>query len=643
MDADFRIVRANPVAQRMLGEIPGLVGRDFDEVMHRVWRKDHADEVVRLFRFALETGAPYQTSECVHHRPDRDVTESYEWRIERTRLRDGRFGVVCYLRNIETRRRTQQALSLAAELHQQQVRLFDGIASTTPDFVYVFDRQGRFLYANRRLLEVWGMKLPDVVGKTCRQLGYEQWHHDMHMREIAQVIRTKRQIKGEVPFKAPLTGIYGIYEYIFTPVFAPDGEVEFIAGTTRDVTERKNVEDALRRSEERLAQVVSVAKVGTFDHDHLAGKIEVLPALRGIFGFDPNEAVTVAGTLARVVPEDRERVAEAIRKSHDPAGDGTYQIEHRIQVGEAIRWLSVRAQTSFTGKGLERRPVRTIGAVVDITQQKELEMRLERLVAERTARLQETVGELEHFSYTITHDMRAPLRAMQGFAGLLLNDCANLPPEQQDFVRRIAGSAERMDDLITDALNYSKVVREEMDLETVDPGALLRGINESYPQFQPPAAFIEIEGHFPLVLANKAGLTQCFSNLLGNAVKFVAPGVVPRVRVWAEERLAEPAAGIDAKRPAAGGHMVRIWFEDNGIGIAREYQEVIFRMFQRLSKKYEGTGIGLALVRKVVERMRGRVGVESEPGGGSRFWVELPGCNVRNLNVEPVQSAACAG
>ncbi len=158
---------------------------------------------------------------------------------------------------IDTRERmaARDELLRAVQLHEQQFRMFDGVASTTPDFVYLFDRQGRFLYANRRLLEVWGMELRDVIGKTCRELGYEQWHHDMHMREIAQVIETKTPIKGEVPFKAPLTGIFGVYEYIFSPVLGPDGEVETIAGTTRDVTDRKRVEESLRSANEQLTRV----------------------------------------------------------------------------------------------------------------------------------------------------------------------------------------------------------------------------------------------------------------------------------------------------------------------------------------------------------------------------------------------------
>jgi PAS domain S-box-containing protein len=248
---------------------------------------------------------------------------------------------------------------------------------------------------------------------------------------------------------------------------------------------------------------------------------------------------------------------------------------------------------------------------------------LERKVQERTARLAETVAELEHFSYTITHDMRAPLRAMKGFSHILLEDAqTSMNFSSRDLIRRIAESAERMDKLITDALDYSKVITHGFQLTPVDAAALLREIVESYPQFHPPLARVEVENHFPAVLGNEAGLTQCFSNLLGNAVKFVQPGKVPHVRVWAEPR----------------GDFVRLWFEDNGIGIPEEYQARIWVMFQRLEKAYEGTGIGLALVRKTAERMGGKAGVESDPGKGSRFWIELKSA----IELQP-QSAKATG
>jgi signal transduction histidine kinase len=233
---------------------------------------------------------------------------------------------------------------------------------------------------------------------------------------------------------------------------------------------------------------------------------------------------------------------------------------------------------------------------------------LDRLVQARTAELQELVTELEHFSYTITHDLRAPLRAMHGFAQFLEEESGpQLDDQARGYLRRIAVAARRMDQLISDALSYSKAVRLELAMSPTDPVALLRGMIESYPAFQPPKARIELPASMPQVVANEAALTQCFSNLLDNAVKFVPAGRTPHVKVQAEER----------------DGMVRLCFQDNGIGIPSDMQHRLFVMFQRLSKEYEGTGIGLALVRKVAERMGGRVGVESEPGSGSRFWLEL--------------------
>lgn len=197
---------------------------------------------------------------------------------------------------------------------------------------------------------------------------------------------------------------------------------------------------------------------------------------------------------------------------------------------------------------------------------------------------------------------------MHGYAGMLEEEClASLNEAGRNYLTRISTAARRMDQLITDALSYSKAVRHELKMTPIDPVRLLRGMIDSYPVFQPPNSRIELMEGIPSVLANEAGLTQCFSNLLSNAVKFVPSGVTPHVRIRAER----------------SSNAVRLWFEDNGIGIAPAMQPWLFKMFQRLSKHYDGTGIGLALVRKVAERMGGRVGVESEPGKGSRFWIDL--------------------
>jgi signal transduction histidine kinase len=256
---------------------------------------------------------------------------------------------------------------------------------------------------------------------------------------------------------------------------------------------------------------------------------------------------------------------------------------------------------------------------------------------------------------------------MQGFGALLLDRCAaELTPENADYLRRITRAADRLDALICDSLQYAKVVREKIPLTSVEPSLVLRGILESYPTLQSTQAEIQILEPLPPVLANKAGLAQCFSNLLSNAIKFVKPGQVPQIRIWAEEVARSEVGSVTPCAPpisaparegqgdvvaaippaaaalSAGGEgrhevppsiqqpstppptaWVRFWFEDKGIGIPAKYQDRIFDMFQQLDKSYEGTGIGLALVRKTADRMGGKVGVESEPGKGSRFWLEF--------------------
>jgi PAS domain S-box-containing protein len=240
---------------------------------------------------------------------------------------------------------------------------------------------------------------------------------------------------------------------------------------------------------------------------------------------------------------------------------------------------------------------------------------LEQTVRVRTAELRKTIEDLHQFSYAMMHDMRAPLRAMHSFATLMENECtAAKVTHGVEYLTRIKSAAGRLDNLVRDALNYSRVLQERLPLVPVDLGQLLQGIIESYPDLQPAVADISIEGPLPVVLGSEAALTQCFSNLLDNAVKFVAPGIRPRIRVWA-------SPGAYAQEPQ--GSWVRIVVQDNGIGIAPENQAHIFEMFQRLNQGFEGTGIGLAIVRKALERLGGRVGVESVLGEGSKFWMEL--------------------
>ena len=242
---------------------------------------------------------------------------------------------------------------------------------------------------------------------------------------------------------------------------------------------------------------------------------------------------------------------------------------------------------------------------------KELNAELEQRIAERTAALKQTVGELEAISYSISHDMRAPLRAMQGYAEKLLEEYSGkaLDAEAQGYLERISRAAVRLDLLIQDVLTYTKVLRGEAPIQPVNVERLIRDLVEAYPEWQKPRADIQIRGALPTINGNEALLTQCVSNLISNSVKFVASGSTPRITIWAEQT----------------GSQTKLWFEDNGVGIAPENHGRIFRLFERIypASQFEGTGVGLTIVRKAIERMNGHVGFESELGKGSKFWIQL--------------------
>ncbi len=285
------------------------------------------------------------------------------------------------------------------------------------------------------------------------------------------------------------------------------------------------------------------------------------------------------------------------------------------------RWLSVRNHPTDEGG------VATF--IADITERKRAEealreserklaaanehlssraKHLDGLVEERTARLQEAIAELEAFSYSMAHDLRGPLRSMQSFADILMQDYgAQLDEEARGYLARIDVAAARMHLLISDVLSYTRIANGDLPLGPVDVTSLTREVIEQYPTLRGP--HVRVAENLPAVIANRSALTQVLSNLLTNAVKFAPPTRVIAVEVTAEQM----------------GEWVKLSVRDNGIGIAAEDQARIFKMFERVhsSEKYEGTGIGLAIVRRAIERMGGKMGVESEPDEGSRFWVEL--------------------
>jgi signal transduction histidine kinase len=247
----------------------------------------------------------------------------------------------------------------------------------------------------------------------------------------------------------------------------------------------------------------------------------------------------------------------------------------------------------------------------------EMNATLEARIQTATAELEKKVTELkslnqdlDEFAHTVSHDLRSPLRAICAFAQQLAQPDADLSHEdQQHYLNRILTSGRRMDQLIADILAYSHLKRTEVAIQPVSLEALIREAWESATDGS-PAPELKILTPLPKVLGFAPVLSQVLSNLLGNALKYVEKGHTPDVRVSAMEK--------DGK--------VRVIVTDNGIGIAAQHQQRIFQTFERLhdQNSYEGSGIGLAIVHRGIEKLGGRCGVQSEPGKGSSFWFELP-------------------
>jgi len=379
-----------------------------------------------------------------------------------------------------------------------------------------------------------------------------------------------------------------------------------------DIAARLKTEEALQESEQRFRSLAENLQDAVWLSSIEGGTIwYVNPAYDRIWGRSADSlAADAFAWMGGIDAEDRSRVQQAFERA---GAAEPVELEYRLHRPDgSTRWIRSRG---FPIKTAGPKLICRAHIAEDITARKLMERaraktreELEHLVQERTARLQETIGELEHFSYALTHDMRAPLRAMRSYAEFVQELCPATPAEGHEYCRRIITAAERLDLLICDSLNYAKVVRAEFPLRPVDAGKLVADIIDTYPNLELYKAYIQVVGQLPVVLGHEAGLTQCFSNLLSNAVKFLVPGRRPEIRIWAEP---------EERR-------IRINVEDNGIGIPKSAQPRLFGMFQRLTNHNEGTGIGLAIVRKVIERMGGTVGAFSEPGRGSRFWIELP-------------------
>lgn len=477
------------------------------------------------------------------------------------------------------------------------LRLYEAVLNNTPDLAYVFDLDHRFIYANEGLLRMWGKTWAEATGRTCLELGYPDWHAEMHDREIEQVVATRQPIRGEVPF----SGTFGrrIYDYIFVPVFSPDGQVEAVAGTTRDITEVREAEQALSASEDRfrrlaesMPQLVWTANVlGHIEYYNSQGE-----EYDGL-GHSSDGEQYWRPTLH---PEDLDRTREAWRIA--VASEHSYECEHRVRmVDGTYQWHLTRADRVETDGAVQWYGTST--NIHGLKQADELK---------------------DEFLAIASHELRNPVAAVHGLAQQLnrARNSGNLTPERLEaYAAGLLSSSTYLARLTNDLMDVSRLQRGRLPLQP-EPTDVTAVIEEVVFLDEFPTARIrpELAADLGVVHLDRARIRQVLANLLDNALKY-SPDDEP-VRI--------------ATRRDAGGVLIEVI--DRGIGLPADALEAIFTPFGRASNtgSIAGLGMGLYIAREIAERHGGRLWATSDGEGlGATLSLWIPTTTAEESRRDP--------
>ncbi|MDX2232660.1 MAG: PAS domain S-box protein [Leptolyngbyaceae cyanobacterium bins.349] len=494
---------------------------------------------------------------------------------------------------------------------QEQTNLLELFIQYAPVNIIMCDREMRYLLVTQQMLNAYFPPGQDVLGRSH----YEVLpHQPPYWREVHQ-----RVLQGAIERceEEPLTWEDGIVHWVrweVRPWYTLTHEIGGLIIFSEDITQRKQMENELRQSEEQLRTVLQEMPVMLDAFDPNFNIIVWNQECERVTGFTAAEVMHNPTIMEHFYPDPayRNQMIQAWAERGDNYRNWEWDITCKDGSTRTISWSNISDMFAVPGWA-------SWGIGVDVTERRqaeaslrELNATLEHRVAERTVQLEEINQELQAFTYSVSHDLRAPLRIMQGFAQALQEDYGDrLDAMAHTYIRSITDSAIQMDALINDLLAYSRLTRTEVQIQPVELQSVVQtALQQLQTQIQASRAEIAIAANLPTVLAHRPTLVQVLINLISNGLKFVASNVQPRITIHVsiEENWA------------------RLSIVDNGIGIAPDHQQRIFRVFERLHgiDAYAGTGIGLAIVQKGMERMGGSVGVESQLGRGSCFWIRLP-------------------
>lgn len=573
----------------------------------------HPDDIVRVTAEA----ARYFKDGPDEHRQEyrlRCANASWVWVDDRTTLtRDGQgelTGISGVLLDITIQKEAQLAQQEQAEFLRLFYELpFIGMAISSPGST-------RWIQVNSHLCA--------ILGYTREELLCMTWAEMTPQPDLDQNYALRDQMLANLTDNYSMRkrfvrkdGSFVHTEIDVRAVRHPDGSLKHLFSTVKDITERLQAEAAIREQRDLLELAESMAGLGSWLYDTRTRSIWWSRQMYRNFGRDPalGPPVDLKAYLDCIHPQDRDLADRFMRSIPGNEEMITAEFRRHPDLGP-LRWLrgSVQskpmAETGYYGYS---------GTLLDTTQLKlaqttleQTNAELEQRVTERTAQLRRLNEELEAFSYTVSHDLKAPLRGIDGYSQLLQEEHgSHLGEEGRQFLGRIRRGVQQMGDLISGLLDYSRMERRTMEHQRVDVPALVAQVIEGF-SADIDSTRVQLSLNLePMVLQlDREGMAVVMRNLVGNAVKFSHAKDQPEVEIGARTE---------------GGRRI-LWVRDNGVGFDMKYHDRIFGIFQRLQRAedYQGTGLGLALVAKAVQRMGGRVWAESRPGQGATFFLEFP-------------------
>lgn len=597
-DFDGNVLDVNPAACRLHGSTPErLVGTNVRALVPPDQREEALAAFQEMVRGALDRVEGWSSTADGREVP-------VEIRASRI-TQDHKPALLLQVRDITERKKAQQRLTL---LEASVSASLDGITisdARAPDYPLIYVSPG--------FERMTGYAAAEVLGRNSRFLQHED-HDQPDLDEIRRAIKAGTQCRV-VLRNYRKDGALFWNELTLYPLHDGAGRLTHYVGIQRDITERKQVEEALRRSEERYALAVGSGNVSVWDWNLETQEIYVDPSLKQVLGYEDHQIKDHLDDLLKLVhPDDRERLMAAAR-AHIDGVDSFYEVEHRLVHRQGgVRWFVSRGTAVQDAHG---KPVRMAGTSTDITERKQGAQELARI----NAKLEQRNRELQDFAYVASHDLQEPLRKIRAFADLMQEDYGDeVDATGHYYLDRMQDAAARMSGLIADLLAYSRIATDVHPFDRVDLNAVVAHVlSDLEMQIEETRGRITVS-NLPSIEADATQMHQLLQNFIGNALKFHKPDAPPLVEV----------VGCLEQKPAPEEGLLhtvcRLEVRDNGIGFDEKYLDRIFTPFQRLHgrSKYAGTGMGLAICRRIVERHHGAITVRSTPGEGATFVVTLP-------------------